>query len=120
MDRICDVKLVIHLMCNDEEAMIDRIRRRAVLENRPDDASESVTRRRFEVYRQESLPVLNYYSKDLIKDIESTGIHSQVLLECLKHLVPVLLTNFPRDEQGRRVKEYPLPPLKSPEGWRAD
>ena len=103
LKEICDVKLVIHLMCNDEEAMIDRIRRRAVLENRPDDASESVTRRRFEVYRH-----------------ESTGIHAQVLLECLKHTVPILLENFPRDEQGRRVKEYPLPPLKNPEGWRAD
>ncbi|QDT56517.1 Adenylate kinase [Caulifigura coniformis] len=121
LKQICDVKLVIHLMCDDEEAMIDRIRRRAVLENRPDDASESVTRRRFEVYRQESLPVLNYYPKSLIKDIESTGIHSHVLLECLKHLVPVLLENFPRDEQGRRVKDYPLPPLpKTLDGWRAD
>jgi adenylate kinase len=120
LKEICDVKLVLHLMCDDEEAMIKRIRRRAVLENRPDDASESVTRRRFEVYRQETLPVLNYYPKALIRDIESTGIYSEVLLECLKHLVPVLRANFPRDEAGRHVTEYPLPKLKSPDGWRAD
>jgi adenylate kinase len=98
--EICDVKLVVHLTCHDEEAMIDRIRRRAVLENRPDDASESVTRRRFEVYRQETLPVLNYYSKDLVHEVESTGIHAEVLLECLRYMVPVLKTNFVRKGEG--------------------
>ena len=105
LKEICDVKLVIHLMCHDEEAMIDRIRRRAVLENRPDDASDSVTRRRFEVYRQESLPVLQYYPPELIKDIESTGIHAEVLLECLTHLVPVLKTNFPRGDSPSTANE---------------
>jgi adenylate kinase len=86
----------VHLTCSDEEAMVQRIRRRAVLENRPDDASESVTRRRFEVYRQETLPVLNYYPSSIIREVESTGIHAEVLLRCLEHLVPVLKTYFPR------------------------
>ncbi|MBX3443682.1 MAG: nucleoside monophosphate kinase [Planctomyces sp.] len=96
LGKLCDVKLIVHLTCHDEEAMIARIRRRAVLENRLDDASESVTRRRFEVYRQETLPVLEYYPQEIIREVESTGIHAEVLLECLKHLVPVLRSNFPR------------------------
>jgi len=97
IENFIDVKLLLHLTCHDEEAMIDRIRRRAVLENRIDDASDTVTRRRFEVYRQETEPVLEYYPKEIVKDIESTGIHAEVLLECLTYLVPVLKENFPRD-----------------------
>ena len=96
LEKYIDVKLILHLVCHDEEAMIERIRRRAVLENRLDDASESVTRRRFEIYRQETEPVLSYYPKTIIKEIESTGIHAAVLLECLNYLVPVLGNNFPR------------------------
>jgi adenylate kinase len=101
------VKLVVHLTCEDEEAMIARIRRRAVLENRPDDASESVTRKRFEVYRKETLPVLDYYPKAIIREVESTGIHAEVLLECLRNLVPVLKTAFikPKDVDTWRVAD---------------
>lgn len=97
IERHISVKAVVHLSCHDEEAMIDRIRRRAILEDRPDDASESVIRRRFEVYRQETEPVLNYYSPDIVKTVESTGIHAEVLLQCLEHLVPILKANFPRE-----------------------
>ena len=60
-------------------------------------ASESVIRRRFEVYREETEPVLQYYPQDIIKNIESTGIHAEVLLHCLQHLVPVLKDSFPRE-----------------------
>jgi len=92
-----DVKALLHFVCHDEEAMIDRIRRRAVLENRMDDASESVTRRRFEVYREETQPVLDYYPDSIIKEIEATGIHAEILMECLQTLAPILKENFPRD-----------------------
>lgn len=95
LERYVSVKVVIHLMCDDEQAMIDRIRRRAILEDRPDDASESVIRRRFEVYRQETEPVLKYYPPEIIKNVQSTGIHAEVLLHCLEHLVPVLKSLFP-------------------------
>ncbi|MFV0444999.1 MAG: adenylate kinase family protein [Planctomycetaceae bacterium] len=98
LEKYLDVKCVVHLSCHDEEAMIDRIRRRAILEDRPDDASESVIRRRFEVYRSETEPVLNYYPASIIKTVESTGIHAEVLLQCLEHLVPVLKTTFTRPE----------------------
>ncbi|WP_437187715.1 adenylate kinase family protein [Planctomicrobium sp. SH668] len=97
LKEFIDVKLLLHLTCDDEEAMIERIRRRAALENRIDDASDTVTRKRFEVYRRETAPVLEYYPSEVIQNIESTGIHAEVLLECLKFLVPVLNENFPRE-----------------------
>ena len=91
-----DVKAVIHLSCDDEEMMIERIRRRAILENRPDDASEEVTRRRFEVYHEQTRPVLDHYPSEIVHAIESTGIYSEVLRNILDVLVPVLKANFPR------------------------
>ncbi len=97
LEKYIDVKILLHFVCHDEEAMIDRIRRRAVLENRIDDASESVTRRRFEVYHKETQPVLDYYPTGTVQEIESTGIHAEVLQECLRHLAPILKDNFPRD-----------------------
>jgi adenylate kinase len=88
--------------------MISRIRRRAILENRPDDANESVTRKRFEVYRRETAPILAYYPQDVIREVESTLIPAEVLASCLKHLVPVLKANFPRKlSSGNRELTYP-------------
>jgi adenylate kinase len=55
MDQYIDVLKIIHLVCEDREAMITRLRRRALKENRADDAREEVIRRRFEVYEAESV-----------------------------------------------------------------
>lgn len=90
-----DVKAVIHLVCHDEEKMIERIRRRARIEGREDDVSDAVIRRRFEVYHEQTKPVLEQYSAELIREIDSTGSPTEVLLQCLQVLVPVLNSVFP-------------------------
>jgi len=94
LEKYVDVKAVVHLVCNDEQAMIERIRRRAMLENRPDDLNEEVMRRRFDVYREESAQVLDYYPAEIIGEVESTGIVAEVLAESLSYLVPVLKREF--------------------------
>ncbi|MDB4731689.1 nucleoside monophosphate kinase [bacterium] len=96
LEKYIDVKLLLHFICHDEEAMIDRIRRRAVLENRSDDANESVTRKRFEVYHRQTAPVLNYY-KDVVREVDCAEIHADVLSQSLDHLVPILKESFPRE-----------------------
>ncbi len=96
LEKYIDVKLLLHFVCYDEEAMIARIRRRAVLENRTDDANESVTRKRFEVYHRETAPVLDYY-KDVVKEVDCAKIQADVLSQSLDYLVPILRENFPRD-----------------------
>ncbi len=90
LEEHIDVRAIVHLVCNDEQAMIERIRRRAMLENRPDDLNEEVTRRRFDVYREETAPVLDYYPSEIIAEVESDGIVAEVLTESLRHLVPIL------------------------------
>lgn len=91
-----DVKLMLHLVCKDEEAMIRRIRRRAKMEGRPDDANEDIIRKRFEVYHQQTAPVLHEYPPELINEIDSRQTQAEVLLACLAALIPVHKQSFPR------------------------
>lgn len=95
-----DVKAVIHLVCHDEDQMIERIRRRARIENRVDDVSDAVIHRRFEVYHEQTRPVLQQYPAELIKEVESTGTQAEVLLNCLQHLVPVLKAALPDADES--------------------
>ncbi|MFK7777680.1 MAG: nucleoside monophosphate kinase [Gimesia sp.] len=94
LEEYIDVLKVLHLTCSDEEEMIHRIRRRAIRENRADDANESVIRRRFEVYREESAQVLSCYPKEIVSNIDALGSPAGVLLACLESLVPVQDAHF--------------------------
>jgi len=94
LEKHIDVLKVLHLTCSDEEEMIHRIRHRAIRENRADDANESVIRRRFEIYREESSLVLSCYPEEIIAHIDAIGSPAGVLLACLEQLVPVQEAHF--------------------------
>ena len=89
-----DVFKVIHLRCNDENAMMQRMRRRALKENRMDDADDKVIRHRFDVYHQETLPVLDFYPKSIVADIDAMGSPAQVFQRVLEVVVPVQEAHF--------------------------
>ncbi len=89
-----DVLKIVHLVCRDVEAMVHRIRRRAIRENRADDASEDVIRRRFKVYEDETRPVLECYPQELISEVDALGPPSEVLLKVLNCVVPVQNAHF--------------------------
>lgn len=95
-----DVKLILHLVCHDEEGMIQRIRRRAKMERRPDDVSEDVIRKRFAIYHRQTLPVLQEYPPDVVTEIDSNQTQAEVLLACLSALIPVHKQSFPRTLPG--------------------
>jgi len=84
-----DVVKIIHLACGDMSKMVERLRRRALKENRFDDASDEVIRRRLEVYERETKPVLDCYSSDKVVFVESTMSQIRVLSEVVKVLVPL-------------------------------
>ncbi len=89
-----DVLHIIHLVCKDEQAMVDRIKRRAIHENRADDANESVIRRRYDIYNAESAPVLNCYPPEIISKIESLHSPAEVCRDILNCLIPVIRRSF--------------------------
>src|SRR5437867_3588923 len=66
LDDTLDVVQVIYLKCADMRKMVERLRRRALKENRIDDANDAVIQHRLEVYEQETRPVLEHYAKDKI------------------------------------------------------
>jgi adenylate kinase len=75
-----DLRIVrlIYFGASDEDAMVARVKKRALIEGRKDDADETIIRRRFEIYRRESSPVLDYYSPDLILEIDALGTPEEV------------------------------------------
>ena len=83
-----DVLAVVHLKCEDEEAMIRRIQKRAIRLNRADDAKLDVIRHRFEVYKEVSAPVLDYYPDDIISEVEASGSPAEVLRRVLDAIIP--------------------------------
>jgi adenylate kinase len=89
-----DVLGIVYLECSAENAMITRIKRRAIKENRADDANEEVIRRRYEIYHNESAPVLDCYSKDLISRVDAMGSPAEVLQQILAYVIPIQNAHF--------------------------
>jgi adenylate kinase len=89
LEEIIDVRKIVHFVCPDEQKMIDRMKRRAIRENRVDDANEQVIRHRFRVYETETTAVLDYYPADLIARIDALGSPAGVLRMLLDVLVPI-------------------------------
>ncbi len=96
LTKSLDVLRVIHLRCTDENAMMLRMRRRALKENRIDDADERVIRNRFDVYHAETYPVLEFYPKSIIAEIDAMGSPAQVFQRVLEVVVPVQDAHFNR------------------------
>ena len=84
MDELIDVKKVFHLSCPDREALFTRLKKRALKDNRLDDANDEVIKRRLALYEEESKPVLQYYSNDRIKCIDASEPPAKVLMHILE------------------------------------
>jgi adenylate kinase len=66
MDRLIDVKKVFQLQCAKREELVRRLRKRALKDNRLDDASEAVINMRLDLYEKETKPVLDYYADRVV------------------------------------------------------
>jgi len=82
-----DVKRVFHLSCPDREEVISRLKKRALKDNRLDDANEEVIRRRLETYDRESKPLLEYYGREITVDVDATKPPVIVLHTILSHII---------------------------------
>jgi adenylate kinase len=105
LEKHIKVLKIIHLVCPDKEKMIDRLRRRALKENRVDDAKEEVIRKRWEVYERETYPVLNYYPADLIAEVDAMGSPASVLAKVLEVVVPVQNAHYKNALSGEAIPQ---------------
>lgn len=86
LKTMLDVRAVFHLTCPDKNKMVERLQRRALRENRLDDANLEVIHRRLETYEQETKPVLDYYGPTLVHTIDSTASPMNVLRMILNQI----------------------------------
>jgi len=98
-----EVLMIVHLKCTDKEQMIDRLRRRALKENRFDDVNEDVIRRRWQVYEHETAPVLQQYPSSIIREVEATGSPGRILESILEYVVPTQESHFLNPITGEKI-----------------
>ena len=82
-----DVKGVFYLKSVNEDKLVERIQRRAIKENRLDDANLDVIRGRLKVYEQETKPVLSFYGNQIVHQINADQKPAKVLCDILGFLV---------------------------------
>jgi adenylate kinase len=87
LDDTLDVVSMFYLRCTRVDLLVERMQKRALKENRLDDANIEVIRNRLETYERESRPVLDYYGKSLLRRINSDQTPAKVLLDILRHVV---------------------------------
>ena len=85
---------VIYMVCEDREVMFKRIRGRSLKENRIDDSEEMVVRYRWDVYKRETEPLIDYYPQDMIRIIDADTTAADVLHQILSMIVPLQKDNF--------------------------
>jgi len=84
-----EVVCVFYLRCTHVDQLVERLQRRALKENRLDDANMDVIRNRQKTYERESKPVLNFYGNKLLHRINADQTPAKVLFDILRHLVKV-------------------------------
>jgi adenylate kinase len=89
LEDTIDVVKIIYLRTDNLQKMVERLKRRALKENRFDDANDAVIQHRLEVYEHETRPVLDYYPPDKIVRIDSTMSQIRVMSEILSVMVPI-------------------------------
>jgi adenylate kinase len=84
-----DVCAILHLTCSVVDKLVERLQRRALRENRLDDANLDVIRSRLETYERETRPVLDHYGDKLVHTIDSSQSPINVLRDILRILSEV-------------------------------
>ena len=90
LSKSVDVLAVVSFHYSDEDAIVERIQRRARQQNRPDDADDATIRHRFEVYHRETEPVLQFFPVERVHTINADGAPLRVTRDLLNALIPAI------------------------------
>ncbi len=86
LNNTLEVRAVFHLTCPDLNKMVERLQRRALRENRLDDANLDIIRHRLETYGSETKPVLDFYGPQVVRHIDSSQTPINVLRDILEFI----------------------------------
>jgi adenylate kinase len=87
LDQYIEVHQVFHLTCPDRDELARRMRKRALKDNRIDDASDKVIDQRIATYEAETKPILSHYSEDRITVIDATQPPVKVFAEIVQRII---------------------------------
>jgi adenylate kinase len=90
LDAWVAVIRILHLVCDDVEQVVQRLRKRAAEEGRADDTDERTIRHRLAVYQREITAVLAYYPVERIATIDALRPPAEVLDQILHVMIPLL------------------------------
>jgi len=83
LERHLTVLQVFHLSCPNRDELARRMRKRALKDNRLDDASDKVIDQRIATYEAETKPILAFYPPDRVTNIDATQPPVKVLSEII-------------------------------------
>jgi adenylate kinase len=69
--------------------LVERLRKRAIRESRADDARDDVIRHRFDIYRDETQPVLAQFDSGVVVEFNPLGTPAEVLQRVLSVVAPI-------------------------------
>ena len=90
LDSYVDVEKIILLESKSKDVLVQRLKRRALIERRFDDSDEKVLRNRMEIYEHETVPVLAHYPEDKIIRFNAELRPLEVLRDILTSLCDTL------------------------------
>ncbi len=86
LSEYLEVHRVIHLTCPNREELARRMRKRALKENRYDDASDEVIAHRIDTYEKETRPLIEYYEGN-VSEIDATKQPVEVLGDIIAEII---------------------------------
>ena len=85
--KFVNVTAVFYLCSANFNNLVARMQRRALKDNRLDDANIETIRARLKTYEKETKPVLNFYGADIVHRINTDGTPPQTFAKILRHIV---------------------------------
>jgi adenylate kinase len=89
LDGIIEVLQIFHLRVTDMITTIERLKSRALRENRLDDMNDEVIHRRLQTYHDETFKTLSYYPSDLIYEVDASRPAIDVLCSIANRLAAI-------------------------------
>ncbi len=85
--KFVNVTAVFYLCSANFNNLVARMQRRALKDNRLDDANIDVIRARLKTYEDETKPVLNFYGKEIVHRVDTDGTPPETFAKILRHIV---------------------------------
>jgi adenylate kinase len=89
LDNFIDAIQIFHLKIDNMTRAMERLRARALRENRLDDMSDEVIQRKLRTYHDETFKTLDYYPRELIFDVDADRRMIDVLCDIANRLAVI-------------------------------